>query len=134
MKRWIATFLGLMGTIGMFAGCQQKCFISEKNFYDAHLLPAGLEDGDFATLVQPTLEPVAAPPNINQPDRPARPLSLQEAIALALENGATGSKNGGANTPGTVDDSSVVATGGSLNAQSDRIRVLALQPAIAGAL
>ena len=46
MKQWIAAFLGLTWTMAMTAGCQQKCFISEKAFYDAHVLPANLENGD----------------------------------------------------------------------------------------
>ena len=133
MKRWIAAFLGLILTMGTTAGCQQKCFISEQAFNDAHRLPPGLEDGDTAALVQPTNELSAAPATVDQPDRPPRYLSLQEAIAIALENGTSGSKNGGVNTPGIVDDSPAVVTGGSLNSQSDRVRVLALQPAISGA-
>ena len=130
MKRWIVMFLGLTLTMGMTTGCQQKCFMAEKDLTNG-TIPAGLEDGDpTPDLVSPTQALTAAPPTIDHPDRPARHLSLQEAIAIALENGATGSKNGGVNTPGTVDDSPAVATGGSLNAQSDRVRVLALQPAI----
>jgi outer membrane protein TolC len=132
MKRWNAGLLSLALILGMTAGCSQKCFISEKSFYDSHLLPAGLEEGDPSVLVSPNGGIIPAPPNVDNPDRPVRPLSLQEAIALGLENGATGARNGGVNTPGTVDDSPAVVTGGSLNGQSDRVRVLALQPAVAG--
>jgi hypothetical protein len=133
MKRWIAAFLGLLVTLGTTAGCRQKCFISEKEFYDAHLLPANLEDGDTASLVQPNHESSARPPTVDNPDRPPRHISLQEAIAIALENGTAASRNGGVKTPGIVDNSPAVVTGGSLNSQSDRVRVLALQPAISGA-
>ena len=133
MKRWIVTFLGLIATVGMAAGCQQKCFISEKDFYTSHQLPPSLENGDSTSLVQASHETIPAPPNIDNPDRPPRNLSLQEAIAIALENGTTGSRNGGVNTPGTVDDSPSIVTGGSLNAQSDRVRVLAMDPAISQA-
>ncbi|HWY87910.1 MAG TPA: hypothetical protein VNX28_14355, partial [Gemmataceae bacterium] len=73
MKRWIAAFLGLMLTMGMTAGCRQKCFISEQDFYTRHDLPPGLEDGD-AALVQPTHETTAAPPTVDRPDRSARHL------------------------------------------------------------
>src|SRR5579862_210197 len=122
MKRWIVTFLGLLATMGMTTGCQQKCFISEKDFYEHHMLPAGLED-DTTACIHPAFDPTSAPPTIDQPDRPAKFISLEEALAISLENGSSGSKNGGANTPGTVDDSPAIATGGSLNAQSDRMRV-----------
>ena len=133
MKRWIAAFLGLLLTMGMTAGCRQKCFLSERDFNISHDLPAGLEDGDPA-LVQPTHETTPAPPTVDRPDRPARHLSLQEAIAIALENGTTGNRNGGRfNTQGLVDDSSLQNTGASLNGLTDRVRVLALQPAISAA-
>ena len=61
MKRWIVTFLGLILTVGMSTGCQQKCFIAEKDFYDRNLLPPGLEDGDPTPLVEPTQALTAAP-------------------------------------------------------------------------
>ena len=133
MKRWTAALLGLVVTMGMTTGCGRKYFISETDFYAQHQIPQGLEDGDAASAIQPNVESSKAPPTVNNPDRPARPISLQEAIAIALETGASGSKNGGVDTPGIPDDSPAVVTGGSLNSQSDRIRVLALQPAIAGA-
>ncbi len=133
MKRWAVMFLGLTLTTGITTGCSQKCFMAEKDLTNG--IPAGLDGGYAQTqdLVSPSGAQIAAPATIDHPDRPARYLSLQEAIAIALENGATGSKNGGVNTTGLVDDSSLVATGGSLDAQSDRMRVLALQPAISGA-
>ena len=70
MKRWIAAFLGLVSSMAITAGCQRKCFISEKVFNDAHLLPPGLEEGNIAAIVQPTSERSAAPPTVDQPDRP----------------------------------------------------------------
>src|SRR5215468_9202902 len=108
MKRWIAGFLALVVTVPWVAGCGSKCFISEKDFYAAHDLPVGLEEGNAAALVQPTLNPTAAPATVEHPDRPARYLSLPEALALALENGATGSRNGGVTNPGIADDSPAV--------------------------
>src|SRR5437588_13114254 len=110
MKQWIAAFLGLSWTMAITAGCQQKCFISEKAFYDAHDLPANLENGDSLAMVQPTSERSAAPPTVDQPDRPPRNMSLQEAIAISLENGAAASRNGGVHTPGTVADTPAVVT------------------------
>src|ERR1700681_4424899 len=89
MERWIAGLLSLALTLGMTAGCQQKCFIAEKDYYDKHLLPAGLEDYGSA-LVQSSNVLSPAPPSVDQPDRPPRHLSLQEALAISLENGATG--------------------------------------------
>src|SRR5207237_8522656 len=70
---------------------------------------------------------------VDQPNRPPRHMSLQEAIAYALENGSTASRNGLGPGVGTINDDPLTFTGGSLNLQSDRLRVLALQPAITGA-
>lgn len=133
MKRWINGVACLAVSLGMAAGCSQKCFLDEKVYRDAHVLPAGLEDNSPEALVQASTTMIPAPPTVDIPDRPARYLSLQEAVAIGLENGAASSRNGGVNTPGVVDDSPAIPTGGSLNAQSDRIRVLALQPAISAA-
>ena len=132
MKRWIAGALSLFLGLGALAGCSQKCFISEKAFYDAHSLPTGLEDGDHTALIHPSKNALPAPPNVDQPDRIPRPISLQEAFAIALESGG-GSSRGGINTQGTVDDTPLAFNGGPLNNQSDRFRVLALQPAVSAA-
>ncbi len=133
MKRWMVCLLGMGLTLGLTSGCQQKCFIAEKDYFYSHnMLPCSLEDGDLSAGIQPKHDPSMPPPTVTNPDRPPRHLSLQEAIALGLENGISGSKNGGANTPGVADDSPAVVTGGSLNSQSDYVRVLALQPAISG--
>lgn len=133
MKRCIAATLVLGMLVSVIAGCKQHCFISEKCFREAHaqLLPANVESGDPAACVNPLIPAVAAPPNVDQPDRPPRFLTLQEAIAIALENGATGGRTGAGT--GLVDDNLLNFTGGGLASQTDRIRVLALNPAIAGA-
>src|SRR5262249_26115400 len=70
------------------------------------------------------------PADVDNADRPPRHMTLQEAIAISLENGATVR---GGTTSGQADDgmlagqiSGLVLPGNS----SDRIRVLALNPAI----
>ncbi|MCI0380638.1 MAG: TolC family protein [Gemmataceae bacterium] len=132
MMRWSARILGFVALCGL-AGCTRQCFLAEKDFQDAHLLPRNLEAGDQSILHGPLLGKVHAPPDVNDPNRPPRYLSLQEAIAISLENG-TASGRGGPGF-GIVDDNLLQFQlgAGTLNGQTDRIRVLALQPAVAAA-
>jgi outer membrane protein TolC len=120
------------------AGCGQQCFLSREAFCGAHsnLLPSELEVNAAAVSQPITHQPLAAPPDVNYPDRPPRPMSLEEAIAISLENGTPSTitvQNGGAG--GTVNDTLVTFTPGTttLNTQSDRIRVIALNPALQNA-
>src|SRR4051794_9300310 len=98
MMRWISSFACLAVSFGMTAGCSQKCFLDEKVYRDAHVLPAGLEDSTPESFVQAAASTMLpAPPTVDVPDRAPRYLSLQEAIAIGLENGAASSRNGGVN-------------------------------------
>jgi len=112
------------------AGCQKQCYISEAEMQNAHhLLPAHMEKSP--ALAQEMIDPTAAPADVNNPNRTPRPISLEQAIAIALENG-TPSTRGGAGA-GVVDDSLVTFTGTNLNIQADALRVLTYRPAIAQA-
>lgn len=123
----VALVLLLVG----LAGCKQQCFLTERDFRDAHLMPRAVEeDRNFGA--DPLTGPIAAPPDVTKPDRPARFLTLQEAIAISLENGNASSRGGGIGL-GQVDDTLAIFQGGSTVSQSDSVRVLALAPAIAAA-
>jgi outer membrane protein TolC len=115
-----------------------------KDVYDqAHtsLLPPSMEL-NYTIGQTPILPITTAPPTVLAPDRPPRYLSMQEAIAIALENGTASARSlQGANGPGSglYDQSMVTSpptnssnTSG-LTSQTDYVRVLALNPAIAGA-
>lgn len=131
MKRWFACGLMLAATYFGAAGCARQCFLSEHDLMNPGLV-GHLEQADAGTSLPPLTGGSAPPPNVDFPERPPRFLSLQEAIAIALESG-TASGRGGVGS-GIVDDSFVAFQGGgSLNNQTDRIRVLALNPAIAQA-
>ena len=77
----------------------------------------------------PPPEPAPLPSSVKNVPQRLRYLSLAEAIALALENGHIGQAS--ARNPGNIIDDLSVFSGevGS----TDSVRVLALQPAIAGA-
>ncbi len=70
------------------------------------------------------------PATVHDLNRPARFISLAEAVAIAMENGTVGFQS--VRSAGVANDDLVVYTGQDI-AGADSIRVLALQPAIAGA-
>jgi outer membrane protein TolC len=139
MTRWLVGALGLGLVLGMTTGCNRQCFLNKEVFDQANsglLLPNLDEPGAYTHA--PITAQVPTPPNVSSPDRPARPLSLQEALAIALENGTASGRAGAGqgiydtnlstNPPVFGSSTAQVTTG-----QTDFIRVLALQPAISGA-
>lgn len=130
MSRWICWVLGLGLCLGMTIGCGPKVFLAEKDFNDArHLIPASLEEGHALSPAAPLTALVPTPADVNNSDRPARYMTLQEVIAIALENGSTAGRGSGVGS-GIADDSLAQFTGGSTTGQSDRIRVLSMNMAI----
>jgi outer membrane protein TolC len=78
----------------------------------------------------PMIQPSAAPMSLRNLDRKVRFISLAECIAIGLEQGRVGQPS--LLFPGTAQDNLVQFTGRGV-AGSDAIRVLALDPARAGA-
>jgi outer membrane protein TolC len=140
MKRWLswAVKKSLAGcaitvlTLGILSGCQRETFLAEDVWKGAHAsLPAKLEQ-DHCPITAPVTPKTPAPATVDDPDRPARYLNLQEAIAIALENGHVSSRTGGG--LGIVDTTLASFSGGPLvPGQTERIRVLALNPALTNA-
>ncbi len=126
--RCLTSLLCLLGLI-LVSGCTRQLFVSEADYDRAAVLPPRLETEPIGPL--PLAQIREAPPNVLDPDRPARLLSLHQAIAISLDNGTTSSSGG----PGTgiPNDNLVVFTGSNLASQSDRLRVLAQLPAQAAA-
>ncbi len=87
---------------------------------------------DAGPVAPPVSTAAATPPpsTVINPDQEIRYLTLSEAIAIALEQGNVGSQPSSA--PGTANDSLVTGQGRGVSG-SDSVRVLALNPAIAGA-
>ncbi|MBM4069041.1 MAG: hypothetical protein FJ271_08870 [Planctomycetes bacterium] len=126
LVRSLPVWLALAIALALAPGCTRHVFMTEKVYEDAtNRLSYDLENNPTAG-VMPISAPVAAPPTADFPERPPRFMTLPEAIAIALENGNVSSQGQGL----SVDD--LVGLGrGPLNAQSQRVRVLALAPAIA---
>jgi outer membrane protein TolC len=140
--RWLLRSGGFLLAVSLVTGCNHQCFLSKEDYNNAHsaLLPASME-ADYSVGSTPLTALTAAPPTVNNPDRPPRYLSLQEAIAIALENGTASTRTlQGANGPGsgTFDInmfSTPPLTGiqtGNLASFTDNIRVLSLNPALSG--
>jgi outer membrane protein TolC len=125
--RWKECLVVLALLLAVISGCKQQCFLTEcdYNHYRNDMnLPADVDTNPEVAAV-----PVGAgsppPRTILDPDRPTRYMTLNEAIALALENGKIGS-----GTSGTVDDSLASFGGAAVASGLQPIRALALQPAI----
>ena len=129
--RWISRIVGMGICLGMAAGCGAKVFLHKDDFQNAHqLLPGGLDEGQPLPY-QATLTPgVPRPADVNNASRPPRHMTLQEALAIALENGSTGGRSGAVGS-GQADDNLVSFSPGSSNSQTDKLRVLSMNPAIA---
>jgi outer membrane protein TolC len=135
LKQWFAGGLAMILGLGILAGCQPTYLVKEN--YESSLvekLPHFKLDPKIDENCPPTgplTNLVKAPPTVNEPERPQRPMTLQEAIALALENGTVSGNNPGS---GVADPNFPRFNGaGSLNGQTDAIRVIALNPALANA-
>ncbi len=134
MMRWIVKAAWLVGLAGILAGCTQQCFVTEADWRHYHdLMPACLESDPQAGQPEHVSKNAPTPVTVLDPER-RQPwyLSLQEAIALALEKGNTGILS--VRNPGQISDDlgsqSQLAQSGTI---SDSARVLSLEPAIAGA-
>jgi outer membrane protein TolC len=131
-KQWLASGLLTGLALCLLSGCQ-PVFLTRDAFEDAHtpLLPKSIEE-DHSPITDPITGMMPVPATVTTPDRPPRYLTLQEAIAIALENGHVSGRAGTGR--GLVDDSFLQFTNpGSMNTQTERLRVLALNPAFANA-
>jgi outer membrane protein TolC len=144
MRRW-TSHVGLVGLVLVLlalGGCKQQCFVTECDFeHYKNLMPPCLEADAGASHMIPA-SPAAvcgAPATVLDPDRPPRYISLAECIAMSLERGTIGIANLNI-SPGTQFgqaagfgvDQLVQFVGNGLTT-SDALRVLALEPARAGA-
>jgi outer membrane protein TolC len=131
MMRWRMLMLGLALGCSLTTGCRQQLFLAEEDFNKAMTgaLPANFEHHPLDAIAPPSgVSPT--PADVNRPDRPPRYMTLQEAIAIALENGNTSSRQPGF---GKVDDTLAAGVVDRLQNQSENIRVLSLFPAISQA-
>ncbi|MCS7044906.1 MAG: TolC family protein, partial [Gemmataceae bacterium] len=130
MRHWRAMLMGAALACAINAGCTRPLFIAESDLQRlGDSLPPALETQP-QKVIQPNLADAPTPPDVRHPDRPPRYITLEECLAIGLENGNTNSRLAATANGGTVDDT--LASAGLTPTQiSESIRVLALQPAIA---
>ena len=132
--RWTRKIWTLVLLLAAAAGCKQQCFITECDYQHYRDKLAG--DIEYQPDIASGARPVSvihttSPTTIFDPDRKVKYLSLAESISIALEQGTVGS--GALN--GTGVDNLVGFNGfggGGALVTSDHIRVLSLNPALAG--
>jgi outer membrane protein TolC len=137
--RWLPHAFGMALVLALSFGCSRQAFLADKDITTVTNQLVNQLERDPTAGSAPIVPPVNSPPTVDFPDRLPRELSLPEALAIALENGTASSNFVGGSGPGVhgigngaiIDDTPTALTRGILNGQSDRIRVLALNPAIA---
>jgi outer membrane protein TolC len=138
MRRHAMLWGLLLLFVGAF-GCNQRIFMTEPDYdHYRHLAPAWLDCKAAPDSLLPEPANESAPAQVLDPDRPVRYLSLNEAIAIALEQGTTA---GGVNLGAISSNFTLGFTSplidipltfnGAQVTGSDAIRVFALDPAIA---
>jgi outer membrane protein TolC len=131
-KRWIKRFLAGLLTLGNGSGCKQQIFMEPQDYQSAYLtgLPKGLENNAHEVIAPSIASTGHTPPTVNDPDRPARMMTLKECIAIALEQG-----NVGFQTPTALGSKLEILpafTGRTLTG-TDSIRAFAIDPAVLSA-
>lgn len=116
--------------LALFAGCKQNTFLTEFDYeHYKNLMPAAVYELDPKATARPVTPVVVRPATVVDPDRKPRYLSLAETLAVSLEQGNIGSQNAG--NAGVAFDNLVTFQGRVIGG-SDNIRVLQLDPAVAG--
>jgi outer membrane protein TolC len=136
-KKWVG---GLALLAGGVVGCKQEVFMTLPDRQETKALALGLVENNPRVVDNPLTALVPAPATTSNPDRPPRYISLAEAISIALEQGSVGNTNIfiGSSAP-TVQAANPFFEqlgsfiGGRFNGSGDAVRVLRLDPAIAGA-
>jgi outer membrane protein TolC len=137
-SRWVKRVLAGLLAFGPSAGCKQQIFMEPGDYHDAIMnsLPRQLETKPNDTILPDRVDKIGKVATVLDPDRPARMMTLQECIAIALEQGATGSPNSSAfnlNLNGAggffKTDALPSFSGGQFLSSTDAIRVFSFDPA-----
>ena len=125
--RWKTLVVGLMCILTLVSGCGRQYFMPKEAFENCQSmgLPAYL-DKKPVSIDPEKIDHTRAPATLLDPNRETRFLTLQEAIAMALENGNIGRGPGS----GVINDDLNFQWGGFTPIDNTNIRVLTLEPAI----
>jgi outer membrane protein TolC len=133
-NRWIEWVL--RGSVALalagLVGCKQQLFLDPADFQQAVSvgLPPNLEHNPHAAVTPSVVQSLAGKPpaSVLDPNRPGRPITLKECIAIALEQGSVGSQS-----PANFGQKNEVVAGPSGTTGTDAIRAFALDPASSAA-
>ncbi len=130
-KRWVKQIFAGLLVIGSAGGCKQRVFMEPADYKDAvmNALPRGLESEPHSTITPSQVDPVTpgGPGDVLNTSRPSRMVTLQECIAIALEQGNTGSQ---VPTNFGFKNEQIETQNGRTIGGSDSIKVFAVDPAI----
>lgn len=136
-KRWARRFIG--GVLGLAAlgGCRQQLYLEPQDYQAAvnNVELRKLETEPYLGTTPLATPSGGTPATVLDPSRTPRPLTLKEAIAVALEQGTTGSSGlpGLFGNQGGASRLDLPGFNGRGISQVDSIKAFALEPAIAGA-
>ena len=128
-NRWATRVLAAVLAMAGASGCAKQLFMEPSDYIDTVRmnLPKNIEESPAEAIVPPAIDRLGdGPATVFDPSRPARYMSLKEAIAIGLEQGNTGLQN--AANAGFKSEQMPQFNGGTL-VGSDAIRTLALDPA-----
>jgi outer membrane protein TolC len=91
--RWKSLCGALALMLAVVAGCKQQCFVTEGDLNTVQTSVFNNLDNNPNQACQPLTHIGHAPPTLDDLDRKVRFISLQECIAIALEQGSTGFQN-----------------------------------------
>ncbi len=131
-KLWTTRLLCGLIAWASLGGCKQQLFVEPGDYKG--VTRAGLErleERPHDPIAPSLIESGLNLSTVLDPNKPAKPMTLKECIALALEQGNIGSQ-GGLQNPGFTNDNLPQFTGRNVSG-SDTIKVLVLDPAIVGA-
>jgi outer membrane protein TolC len=130
-KRWVKRVLAGLLAVGSAGGCQRQLFLEPADYNDAVLgaLPRGLQTEPHSTITPSVVNPAGGPADVLNSNLPPRMITLQECIAIALEQGNTGIQT--PNNFGIKIDTpnQFGGIGGGGIGGTDAIRAFALDPA-----
>jgi hypothetical protein len=130
-NRWAVRVLrGLVAAalVGL-VGCKQQLFLEPGDYTAAVTaqIPRSIELNPHDAITPPVVRPVGGGPStVLDPTRPPRFLTLEEAIAVALEQGNVGGQSG---VQFGNKSEQLPSFGGQLSNTTDAIRAFALDPA-----
>src|SRR5215210_2774476 len=91
-KRWVKRVLAGLLAVGSAGGCRQQIFMEPADYNGAvmNALPRGIQTEPHSPITPSRVDPAGGLADVLNSNLPPRMLTLQECVAIALEQGNTG--------------------------------------------